>query len=255
VSTSSAYRTWVHHTEEEPRIRVYVWDAVIRSTHWLIAGSIVVLAVTGIYMGNPFEGSDGPATPHFLMGWMKTIHFYSAIAFILAFCARLVWFFIGPKQASWRQFIPTTRARWHNFARTLRFYTFFSVTTPGAIAHNTVAGLAYTAVFLLYVVMIVTGLALYGASASVTSPMHAFQGLSPLIGGLQTARLVHHVVMWLILGFVIHHIYSALLTSKQERNGELDSIFSGNKFLFREELEAGKEDYGPRERPQSHVRA
>jgi Ni/Fe-hydrogenase 1 B-type cytochrome subunit len=248
VSTAGAYRTWVHHTEEEPRIRVYVWDAVIRSVHWLIAGAIVVLSVTGLYMGHPFQGSEGPATPHFLMGWMKTVHFYAAIVLILSIGARVLWFFIGPKQASWRQFIPTTRERWSNFSRTLRFYTFFSVQTPGAIAHNAVAGLAYTGVFFLYAVMVVTGLALYGDSASVASPMYLFHGLSPLVGGLQTARLIHHVVMWLLIGFVIHHVYSALLTSKQERNGELDSIFSGNKFLFREELEAGKEDFGPRKR-------
>ena len=254
MSTAGAYRTWVHHTEEEPRIRVYVWDAVIRTVHWLIAGSIAVLAVTGLYMGHPFEGAGGPATPHFLMGWMKTVHFYSAIVFILSLCARMLWFFIGPKQASWRQFIPTTRARWNNVVRTLRFYTFFSASTPGAIAHNAVAGLAYSAVFLLYAVMIVTGLALYGASANVASPMYIFHGLWPFVGGLQTARLIHHVVMWLILGFVIHHVYSAVLTSKQERNGELDSIFSGNKLLFREELDAGREDFGPRERPPTHVR-
>ena len=246
MNAARAYRTWVHHVEEEPRVRVYVWDALLRSAHWLIAGAILTLTITGIYMGRPFQGSVGPASPHFLMGWMKTVHFYAAMVFTLALCARVVWFFIGPKQASWRQFLPTTKARWANVVRTLRFYTFFSVETPGAVAHNAVAGLAYTAVFVLYVVMIVTGLALYGASASVGSYMYVFHGLWPWVGGLQTARLIHHVVMWLILAFVVHHVYSALLTSKQERNGELDSIFSGNKFLFREELEAGKDDFGPR---------
>lgn len=251
MSTAATYRTWTHHHEEEPRLRVYVWDAVIRSVHWLIAGAIVVLSVTGLYMGRPFQAPVG--TP-FLMGWMKTVHFYAAIVFTLSICARVLWFFIGPKQASWRQFIPTTKARWANVSRTLRFYTFFSVSTPGAVAHNAVAGLAYTAVFLLYVVMIVTGFALYGSSVDVRSPMYIFHGLWPWVGGLQTARLIHHVVMWLILAFVIHHIYSALLTSKQERNGELDSIFSGNKFLFREELEADRDSFGPRERRARHVR-
>ena len=242
------------HTAEEPRIRVYVWDALVRSLHWLIAGAIAVLAVTGLYIGRPFEGSVGPATPHFLMGWVKTVHSYAAIVFTLSICARVVWFFIGPKQASWRQFIPTTKARWRNFVRTLRFYLFISAETPGAVAHNTVAGLAYAAVFFLYAVMIITGFALYGASADVRSPMHVFHSLWPWVGGLQTARLVHHVVMWLILAFVIHHLYSAVLTSKQERNGELDSIFSGNKFLSREEIDAGRADFGPRERTTTHVR-
>ncbi len=253
MSTAVTTGKWPH-TAEEPRIRVYVWDAVVRTVHWLIAGAILVLAVTGLYIGRPFQSSVGPATPHFLMGWMKTVHSYAAIVFTLSICARVLWFFIGPKQASWRQFIPTTRKRWSNVGRTLQFYTFLSVKTPGAVAHNSVAGLSYTAVFFLYAVMIVTGFALYGASAHVGSPMHVFQGLSYWMGGLQTARLIHHVVMWLLLAFVIHHVYSAVLTSKLERNGEMDSIFSGNKFLFREELEAGSDDFGPRKSEPTHVR-
>jgi len=94
--------------------------------------------------------------------------------------------------------------------------------------------------------MIVTGLALYGSSASLGSPMHVFHGLAPLIGGLQTARFIHHLVMWFLIGFVVHHLFSALLTSKMERTGDLDSIFSGNKFLAPEEFEAALETEGLR---------
>lgn len=78
--------------------------------------------------------------------------------------------------------------------------------------------------------------------------MYLFHGWAWLVGGLQTARFVHHAVMWLILGFFVHHIYSALLTAKQEHNGELDSIFSGNKFIHRDELEEGRDSLGPRKR-------
>ncbi len=34
--------------------RVYVWEAPVWITHWLITLSIVVLIVTGFYIGNPF---------------------------------------------------------------------------------------------------------------------------------------------------------------------------------------------------------
>jgi Ni,Fe-hydrogenase I cytochrome b subunit len=40
--------------ELEQREPVYVWDLVVRSTHWLIALSLIVLSVTGVYIGNPF---------------------------------------------------------------------------------------------------------------------------------------------------------------------------------------------------------
>jgi Ni/Fe-hydrogenase 1 B-type cytochrome subunit len=230
----------------EDRVRVYVWDAVVRTTHWLVAGSITVLSITGLYMAFPFQSSGGAATPHFLMGYVKTVHSYTAIVFTLSVLARVVWMFLGPPQASWREFIPVTRRRWGAFRRTVRYYTFFSVENITPIGHNALAGVAYTAVFLLYGVMIVTGLALYGSNARVTSPMHVFHGLAPLIGGLQTARFVHHLVMWLLIAFFVHHLFSALLSSKLERTGEMDSMFSGNKFLAPEEFEATLETEGLR---------
>jgi Ni/Fe-hydrogenase 1 B-type cytochrome subunit len=245
--------TSVVHTAED-RIRVYVWDAVVRTVHWLLAGAITVLSITGLYMAFPFQSSGGTATPHFLMGWVRTVHAYAAIVFVLAVLSRVVWMFLGPPQASWREFIPVTRRRWRAFGKTLRYYTFLSVDNITPVGHNAVAGVAYTGVYLLYAVMIVTGLALYGSSARLGSPMHIFHGLAPLIGGLQTARFTHHLVMWFLIGFVIHHLYSALLTTKMERTGELDSIFSGNKFLAPEEFEAALETEGLRKKGPANVR-
>ena len=39
---------------EGPLVCVRVWDHVVRSTHWIIALSIAVLVVTGLYIGHPF---------------------------------------------------------------------------------------------------------------------------------------------------------------------------------------------------------
>ena len=33
------------------------------------------------------------------------------------------------------------------------------------------------------------------------------------------ARWIHHVVMWLLLGFTVHHVYSAVLVAIIEKNG------------------------------------
>jgi Ni/Fe-hydrogenase 1 B-type cytochrome subunit len=84
--------------------------------------------------------------------------------------------------------------------------------------------------------MIATGFALYSASARVGSPMRLFQFLVPLFGGLQPARWIHHVVMWLLLGFMVHHVYSGILMSQVEANGTMESIFSGYKFVPRQDV-------------------
>jgi Ni/Fe-hydrogenase 1 B-type cytochrome subunit len=45
------------------------------------------------------------------------------------------------------------------------------------------------------------------------------------------ARFIHHVGMWLLLGFAAHHFWSAFLVGTVERSSLLDSIFSGYKVL------------------------
>jgi Ni/Fe-hydrogenase 1 B-type cytochrome subunit len=219
--------------------RVYVWDLPVRLTHWLIALSIFVLAFTGYYIGHPFLVVSGEARFHFVMGTMKAIHFYTAIVFVAAVLARILWMFLGNEWARWSQFVPTTRQRWVDVWNTFTFYLFLRRESPRAVGHNALAGAAYTAVFALYLVMIATGLALYSANADIGSPGRAFGFLAPLFGGLQSARWIHHVCMWLLLGFFVHHLASAVMMSQTERAGTVESIFSGVKFVRPEELRRG----------------
>ncbi len=218
-------------------VRVYVWEAPVRITHWLIALSIVVLSVTGFYIGRPFISVPGPAGQSFVMGWIKVIHGYAAYVFLVAVLARVIWMFTGNKYARRDKFIPAHRSRIHGFWPTIKFYLFALRKPPGFVGHNPVAGATYALVFGLYFVAIATGLMLRGANADPDSLLRWFTSLSPLIGGLYVARWIHHVVMWLLLGFAVHHVYSAVLMSTVEANATMESIFSGYKFVPREDLE------------------
>lgn len=217
-------------------VRVYVWQLPVRITHWLIAGSILVLSVTGFYIGAPFVAVSGPAGERFVMGTMKVVHFYAAIVFTLAVGVRILWMFTGNRYARWDKFLPVRPRRLRGAWPTVKFYVFLLRRPPAFVGHNPLAGLAYVAVFALYLVEILTGLALYGVSAHVDSPLRVFAALAPWMGGLQTARWLHHVVMWLLIGFVVHHVYSAMLMTTIEQNGTMESIFSGWKFVPREDL-------------------
>jgi Ni/Fe-hydrogenase 1 B-type cytochrome subunit len=218
-------------------VRVYVWEVPVRVTHWLIALSIVVLSMTGFYIGNPFITVSGEAGQHFVMGWMKVIHGWAAYVFMGAVFVRVIWMFTGNQYAHWDKFVPIHRSRLHGFWPTIKFYLFALRKPPGFVGHNPVAGATYVLVFGLYFVAIATGLILRGASADVESPLRWFATWAPLWGGLQMARWIHHVVMWLLLGFAVHHVYSSVLMSTVEANATVESIFSGYKFVPREDLE------------------
>jgi Ni/Fe-hydrogenase 1 B-type cytochrome subunit len=212
---------------------VYVWDLVVRSTHWLIVLSMLVLVVTGIYIGRPFLLAPGAAGGRFVMGWVKIVHSYAAIVFSLAVLSRVIWMFRGPRFARWHQFLPVSAVRRRKMVETFKFYTMMKSSPPPTAGHNPLAGFTYIAVFALYGVMIFTGFALYSVSA-YTSYMSMWDFLLPIFGGPQGARWLHHITMWLLIGFAVHHVFSGLLMSRVEKNGTLDSIFSGYKFLPRD---------------------
>jgi Ni/Fe-hydrogenase 1 B-type cytochrome subunit len=116
-----------------------------------------------------------------------------------------------------------------------RYYTFIGKKISYEVGHNAMAAMIYLAVYILFAVQIVTGFAMY----SQYSPSGFWNTLAgPLLHlvGNQHLRLVHHGVMWLLLGFVINHIYSAWLMDVKERNGTISGIFSGYKYIEPKDL-------------------
>ncbi len=217
-------------------VQVYVWQWPVRICHWTIATSIVMLAATGMYMGHPFIMFDEVVRQQFLMGTFKYVHFLFAILFSCGVVARLGWMFAGNRFARWDKFVPVSAARRLGIVGALKFYLFRLRKPPGFVGHNPLAGLTYVLVFLLYLVMITSGFALYADMAHVRLIHGAFSLFRPLYGSLQTARFLHHGTMYLLLGFAVHHVYSAILASQVEANATIESIFSGFKFVKKEDL-------------------
>jgi Ni/Fe-hydrogenase 1 B-type cytochrome subunit len=218
--------------------RVYVWQLPVRLTHWVLFFSIVVLAATGYYISHPFIGVPGPARDHFVMGMVRTIHMYTAIVFTLAVLVRIYWFFAGNRYSRLTEFIPLSLRRWRSLWRTFLYYSFIRHDPDGYAGHNALAGASYALIFAIYLVLIATGLALYTVDTSAMSPFQFFDFLVPLFGGLQVARLIHHIGMWVVLIFAVVHIYFVLLSSIIEHIGTFDSIFSGYKFMPERKVDA-----------------
>jgi Ni/Fe-hydrogenase 1 B-type cytochrome subunit len=205
----------------------YVWEVPVRVTHWVNFLAIVTLSATGIYIGTAKTLAQEPS--QFVMGWIRFVHFTAAYAFSVSVLARFYWMLAGNKYASWREFVPVlTREGRRNMLETFKYYTFIGKKAPHPAGHNALAGTAYSAVFLLYLVMMVTGFALYAEHAPL-SIMHKATGWLFILFSNQGMRLTHHMVMWLLVGFAIHHVYSAWLMDVKERGGVMSSIFSGYK--------------------------
>jgi Ni/Fe-hydrogenase 1 B-type cytochrome subunit len=211
--------------------RVYVWEKPVRIFHWVHVASILVLAITGLYIGHPFIGlAIGPEPTRLqTTDWIRTIHFVSAYVFGLGFVARVYWLLRGNEYANWRGWIPASRERWSFLWQQLKYYLFLDFERPSYPGHNPVAGLSYLVLAVLIVAQGITGLALY-ADPFPSGFWHAtFDQLDRIVGE-QTIRLIHHLLMYLFGAFLAVHLYMAVLDDVEERNGAITSIVSGVKF-------------------------
>jgi Ni/Fe-hydrogenase 1 B-type cytochrome subunit len=87
---------------------------------------------------------------------------------------------------------------------------------------------------------IITGLTLYTQVRGKWALGWLF-GWIPGVIDIQQIRLIHFCIMFAFFAFVIHHVYSAVLVSWEERNGLIESIFTGYKFVPKAELEEEEE--------------
>jgi Ni/Fe-hydrogenase 1 B-type cytochrome subunit len=213
------------------RVRIYTWEVPVRVTHWVVVAAIVVLSVTGGYIADPFLIPPGGS----VMMVVRFLHMLAAFVFLAAGIVRTYWLFAGNRFARWTAFIPTNRNQAREAARQLGWYLFMRPDAPKVLGHNQLAAGTYFVVFFLFLIQTLTGFALV-AIHGIQPWATLFSWVPDVMFGVQGVRLIHHLVMWAILAFMVHHVYSALLVDHVERNGLMSSIFTGYKFVTRQEV-------------------
>lgn len=210
---------------------VYVWQLPVRLTHWVNAIAILALSATGLYIASPYLVSAG-----FTMRWAQALHLLFGCIFVSSVALRVYWSFRGNRWASYRAFFPSlTREGRAAMKRALFYYLFLRRKLPGGIGHNALAAQTYTLVFAFFIIEIVTGFAMlsynWGGGWSA-----AFGWVFRLLPA-QNVHLIHYIAMWMLLGFVVHHVYSATLFDVESREGEISSIVSGYKTISFHEVD------------------
>lgn len=208
--------------------RIYVWEFPVRLTHWLNFLSITALSITGFYIGAPFIHAVRENA--FVMAQMRFIHFVSSYVFAVSFLIRIYWLFVGNQHSTWSQFIPLKSERLKNLYGTTAYYCFLREKCPRTPGHTGIAGVTYLLLFVIFLFEILTGFALYAESH--TGGLWTFMGgwLSAVLSA-GAIRLIHHGLMWLVIPFVILHVYVAWHNDNAEKNGLISSMFSGYKTM------------------------
>jgi len=217
---------------EGDRVWVYLWHWPIRAMHWIAALSIVVLVVTGFYIGKPYFMTGGEATSRFTMGWVRFIHFSAAATLVATGIVRLYWLFAGNRYERLPALFPVRRRDWVNLWRMIKYYFMIDEEhAPHYLGHHPLQQLTYTMTYLVALLMAVTGFTLYGLSNPGGFFASAFGWVAPLLGGNQRVRFLHHALTWVFLIFIPIHVYLAVRADSMDRTGTISSILSGGRFV------------------------
>lgn len=215
---------------------VYLWQLPLRIMHWVAAVAIVVLILTGFYIGRPYFMPPMDSGAPYWVGFVRLVHFLAGAALAMTAIVRVYWLFAGNRFERFPALFPVRPRDWVNMFRQVKFYMLIHPErAPKYIGHNPMQQLSYTAMYLVTALMVLTGFALFAPANPGGWIDTAFGWLIPLFGGLQTVRLLHHVVTWVFVAFIPIHIYLAMRADVWEHSGSVSSIISGGKFVDVEE--------------------
>lgn len=228
--------------------RAYIWQLPVRFFHWINGFAITFLIITGFLIANPPAIMTAKeASGQFWMGLIRQAHFISAYAMVAVMFMRVYWAFVGNRFANWRQFVPFDKKgrekMWHVikydiFLFNEKEYKFTNI----PIGHNAVAAASYLVMFILAVVMVFTGFALYAPTSTWFFPKFFAWAISLITTDEFLIRRIHHIVMWAFILFIAVHFYLVLFHDWLEGRGESSAMVSGYKFCRTERFEDYKEE-------------
>ncbi|MES9833114.1 MAG: Ni/Fe-hydrogenase, b-type cytochrome subunit [Candidatus Thiodiazotropha sp. DIVDIV] len=212
------------------RTAVYVYEAPVRLWHWVNALAILVLAVTGYFIANPLPTMPGEASDHFLMGYMRFAHFAAAYIFTVGFIGRIYWAFVGNEHSRELFHLPFYRLSfWKELMHEVRWYSFMEKEPKKYEGHNPLAHITMVVIITVGgIAMVLTGFSLYAEQTGLGSWQDQLFGwLIPLVGQSQDVRMWHHWGMWILVVFVIIHVYVAIREDIVSRQSLISTMISG----------------------------
>lgn len=218
------------------RQSVYVYEAPVRIWHWVNALAILTLALTGYFIGSPLPSVPGEASANFLMGYIRFIHFAAGQILAVFLILRVYWAFVGNIHARQIFYVPFWSGRfWKEWLHEVRWYTFLARQPKKYVGHNPLAQFTMFLMFTLPLFfMVITGFALYSEGAGRDSWEYSLSGwVFSIWPNSQDIHTFHHLGMWVILVFVMVHIYVAVREDIMSRQSIISSMISGER-LFKD---------------------
>ena len=201
------------------------WSTGYIIEHWVRVISIAVLTFTGFYIHWPFI-AGGPDS--FIMAWNRFFHFMAAYALILGLVVRIYMAFRSTFDSDWKDFGLFQNIK--NLPDILGYYLFIKGSHKEYRKYNPLQALAYLAIGLVIIFEALTGAAIYhGRLFGFIKSPDSFMWVLNMLGGEGITRMIHFLVMWFFIIFVMIHVYMAFMIGWVNKDGTFTSIFNGYK--------------------------
>ncbi len=214
---------------KEPRLyyRVFVWSGTLRLFHWTLAFSTFILILTGIYIHYPpITTKWAEFKPLYIMATLRYWHFAAGYFFICALAVRFYLFFAGNQYERPTDFLPINKRNLKSLVYNIKFYLYLTDEHECRMGHTILAGTIYFVLFICGVVMGLTGLyLLYPETPTIAKIGHE------LFGTPQQARLIHYLLNWFFIFFILVHLYIAIWNDFNAPDAIISGAFSGSKMM------------------------
>jgi len=214
---------------------VFVYEAPMRIWHWINALSVIVLIATGYYIGNPLlPAMSGEASANFFMGYVRFAHFAASYIFAVGLLGRIYWALAGNQYARHLIFPALfSRQSWIDAWHQLRYYLFLEREQKPTVGANALDEISTFFMFTLpSLFLILTGFALYSQGSGGGSWQDTLFGwVIPLFGGGQSVHTWHHLAMWVMICYLILHLYLVVRQDIMTRQSYISTMVNGYRMF------------------------
>ncbi|MCD6258386.1 MAG: cytochrome b/b6 domain-containing protein [Helicobacteraceae bacterium] len=216
----------------------------MRFNHWVVAISMVIAIVTGLYIGHPYYQSfiADPAVDKYVMAWNRLLHFIVAIIFDVSSIVVAYLYFFSRFEKAYKKLIPT----WTNIKEFVDVLVNL-ITLNRVKKFDSSHADSFNAVFffvfhMMLIWMLLTGLQLYvhGLASGLSSigswwpaVLHLTTDWTVVVTGgtFMDVRLSHHYTMYAIIVWIMFHVYYQVWRTIFWKEGDVNIVIGGDKFI------------------------
>lgn len=221
--------------------RMTIW---MRWNHWLNAFCMVAAIATGLYIGHPYYQTfiADPAVDKYVMAWNRWGHLMVAIIFDVSSIVIAYLYYFSRFEKAYKKVIPNKQNIKEFFEVFYNLITLNRVkrfSSEHADSYNSVFFLIF---HLLLIWMLFTGLQLYvhGLAHGQSSIGEWWPWLLHLTtdwtvavtgGTYMDVRISHHQTMYLLIGWVMFHVYYQIWRTMFWQEGDISIVVGGSKYV------------------------